>query len=64
MPLALDLFPDLDGLPGLMEDCAPWIEAWAVILATILVAAIALQLGRQIRSLRSPVRKLMRGRHG
>lgn len=63
MNLALALFPDIDGLDGLIEQSMPWFIAWLVTLALLLIGLTAFQLVQHFR-LRSPVEKLLRKRFG
>lgn len=63
MWLALTLFPEVDGLDGLIEESMPWLGAWLFLLAIILVVMVIGSLIQRFRR-RSPVEKLLRRRFG
>lgn len=59
MQLALALFPETEGLDGLIEESMPWLMAWLVLAALFLSAVVVAHAATTIRS-RSPVEKLLR----
>lgn len=61
MPLAITLFSDADGLDGWIEESMPWLGAWLLLLAVVLVIILIGQGIAKFRS-RSPVEKLLRRR--
>lgn len=63
MQLALALFPDVDGLDGLIDESMPWFAAWLILLAISLLIMLA---GKGIARLRrrSPVEQLLHRRFG
>lgn len=57
---ALGLDIDLDPLADLVEASSPWLEGWIMLLALVLGVAVLLAARDLVRSLRSPVRRLLR----
>lgn len=63
MPLALTLFPDIDGLDGLIESTMPLFAFVLFALGAAIVGVLAHDCVDRIRH-RSPVDKLLRRRPG
>lgn len=63
MQLSLTLFPELDGLDGLIEATMPAFAIWLFALAIVLSAIVIHQCVDRIRH-RSPVDRLLRRRFG
>lgn len=63
MQLALSLFPDVDGLDGLIESSMPVFALWLFALALVLAAIVISECVDRVRH-RSPVDKLLRRRFG
>jgi len=64
MWLALTLFPEVDGLDGLIEESMPWLGAWLFLLMMILVLTVIGGAIVRYRERHSPVEKLLRKRFG
>jgi hypothetical protein len=62
LDLELSLFPDLDGLDGLISDSIPWLQLWAVVLVAALFLIMVRAGLAHLR--RSPVEKILRRRFG
>jgi hypothetical protein len=60
MSLSISLFPDLDGLDGLISDSEFYLRLWAMALALILAGVVA--RGAVAVRKRSPVEKILRRR--
>lgn len=60
---ALSLFPDIDGLDGLIEQSMPYFGLWLFVLALLLIAVVVADCVNRFRR-RSPVEKLLRRRFG
>lgn len=63
MSLALSLFPDVDGLDGLIEASMPLFMLWLIALGAAVVLVILHNFTDRMRR-RSPVEKLLRRRFG
>lgn len=63
MYLALTLFPDVDGLDGLIEQSMPWFGLWLFALALVLAVIVTADCVDRFRR-RSPVDRLLRRRFG